>query len=72
MRRFIPDDYYIFVVANTRNHTEDVSKYTLKQMQDRLVYTTFAIENKAQESFIMQGLTGPVRVENGAKGDRLP
>lgn len=22
---FIPDDYYIFVVANTRNHTEDVS-----------------------------------------------
>lgn len=68
---FIPDDYYIFVVANTRNHTEDVSKYTLKQMQDRLVYTTFAIENKAQESFIMQGLTGPVRVENGAKGGQI-
>lgn len=68
---FTPGDYYIFVVANTRNHTEDVSKFTLKQMQNRLVYTTFATEDKAQESFIMQGLTDKVHVENGAVGGKV-
>lgn len=68
---FKSGDYYIFVVANTQNHTEDVKNFTLKQMQDRLVYTQFVTDNKAQGSFIMQGLTGPVRVENGAAGGQV-
>lgn len=68
---FKAGDYFIFVVANTQNHTEDVSNFTLKQMQNRLVYTPFATEDKAQESFIMQGLTDKVHVENGAAGGQV-
>lgn len=68
---FTPGEYYIFVVANTQNHTEDVKNLTLKQMQDRWVYTQFATANKKQESFIMQGLTEKVHVENGAAGGKV-